>query len=429
MNLLPNAPAPNPSPPGRGVRNEFAKLWIGQTVSQLGSQIGSTALNFTAILALQATAAELGVLNAVGALPVLLLGLLVGVWVDRLRRRNILIVADLGRAAVLMAVPIAAALGVLRIEVLYVVAVIVAALAVFFDVAYPAYVPSLVPSESLVRANSRLSASEAIAEIAGPGLGGALVQVLTAPFAVAFDALSFMASAVSLALIRTAEAQPPPAATTPGAVVRDAVEGVRTSLTQPVLRALLGQAATASFAGGIIGTLYGLYAVRELGLTPLLIGIVVGVGGASALLGAFMAERAVARFGLGRTLLGAGAFGWAATFLIVLAPKSWPLSVTLSLLIASQAADFAGTIFAINALSLRQASAPNHLLGRINSGVRVVEGVLMPAGTLFAGLLAERMGVRAIMAVGIGIGAASLLWIVFSPIRHLQQDSSAHLRE
>ena len=407
-----------PAPKGRGDRSDFAKLWVGQTISQLGSQIGSSALGFTAILVLNATPLQLGVLSAVGAVPVLVLGLLAGVWVDRLRRRNILIVADIGRALVLMVVPIAALLGVLRIEVLYVVAVIVAALAVFFDVAYPSYVPSLVPPENLVRANSRLSASESIAEIAGPGLGGALVQALSAPFAVAFDALSFVASAVSLGFIRKREPQAQSAATDANAVLREAVEGVRASLTQPVLRALLGHAAFSSIAGGIIGTLYAVYVVRELGMTPLLMGIVIGVGGISALVGAFVAERVLARFGVGRTLIATGVMGWASAFLIVIA--NGPLSVTLPFFVASQAADIVGTIFAINALSLRQASAPNHLLGRVNAGMRVVEGALIPVGALMGGILAERIGLRAAIAVGIVIGVASLAWIVFSPIRRMR---------
>ena len=415
-------PSPNPSPEGRGVGGDFRKLWIGQTISQLGSQIGSTALGFTAILALNATPMQLGVLSAVRAVPVLLLGLLAGVWVDRLRRRDILIVADIGRAIVLMAVPIAALLGVLRIEVLYVVAVIVAALAVFFDVAYPSYVPALVPAENLVRANSQLSASESVAEIAGPGLGGALVQTLTAPFAIAFDALSFVASAVSLLMIQQREPQARPAASDVHTILHEAIDGVRASLTQSVLRALLGHAAFNSIAGGIIGTLIALYMVRELSLTPLLMGVVIGVGGVSALLGAWLAERIVARFGLGKTLIGAGALSWASTFLIVLA--NGPLSVTLPLLITSQAADVMGTIFAINALSLRQTSAPNHLLGRVNAGVRVVEGVLLPVGALAGGLLAERIGVRATLAVGMCIGAASLLPIVLSPIRNVVTTSA-----
>ncbi len=414
------APTPSPSPEGRGASGDFAKLWVGQTISQFGSQIGGTALSFTAILVLNATPLQLGVLNAVSAVPVLLLGLLAGVWVDRLRRRNILIAADLGRALVLMAVPLAAVTGILRIELLYVVSAVVAALAVFFDVAYPSYVPSLVPSDNLVRANSRLSASESIAEIAGPGIGGALVQILTAPFAIAFDALSFVASAISLLLIRSGEPQPRHTAINIKAVLHEATDGVRLSLSQPVLRALLGNAAFSSLGGGVIGTLYGVYAVRELGMTPLLVGLVIGVGGASALVGAFVAERVVARFGVGRTLIGTGALGWAAAFLIVVA--SGPLAVTLPFFIASQAADITGTIFAINALSLRQATAPNPMLGRINAGMRVMEGVLVPAGALVGGLLAEQIGLRAAMAVGIGIGAASQLWIVFSPIRRMRKN-------
>jgi MFS family permease len=405
--------------------NDFARLWIGQTVSQLGSQIGGTAMVFTAILTLNASPSQLGVLGAIQAVPVLLLGLLAGVWVDRLRRRRILIAADLGRALLLLTVPLAAAAGVLRIELLYIVATLTATLAVFFDIAYPSYVPSLVPPESLVRANSRLSASESLAEIVGPGIGGALVQVISAPFAVAFDALSFLMSALWIGAIRAREPRrdnpcteaPTGIVANLRAVAHDASLGLRVSISDPILRALLGKVGTSSLAGGAIGTLYALYVVDVLGITPLVMGIVIGVGGLSSLLGAFVAERVVRRFGLGSTLLGANALSWASSFLIVLA--NGPLA--LPLLIASQAADAAGTIYRINALSLRQSTAPSDLLGRVNAGARVLEGVLIPVGALLGGLLAERIGVRAALAAAMFVGAASVLWIVFSPIRSMDQ--------
>jgi predicted MFS family arabinose efflux permease len=263
-----------------------------------------------------------------------------------------------------------------------------------------------------------------LAEIVGPGIGGALVQVISAPFAVAFDALSFMASALSIGLIRRRETRPTDdtwAASGGGGrlltLLRDAMIGLRASLSDPVLRALLGAAATSSLAGGIIGTLYALYVVTELGITPLVMGIVIGVGGLSSLVGAFLAERTSRRFGLGRTLIGASAFGWASSFLIVLA--SGPLS--LPLLIASQAADAAGTIYAINALSLRQATTPSHVLGRVNAGMRVVEGVLLPVGALIGGVLAERIGVRPALTAAMLLGAASVVWIAWSPIRSRRQ--------
>lgn len=403
---------------------DFAKLWVGQTISQLGSQIGASAIGFTAILVLHATPLQLGLLGAARAGPVLLFGALAGAGVDRWRRRDVLIAADLGRALILLVVPACALLGLLRMEVLYVVAAAVAALAVFFDVAYPAYVPALIPPGRLLRANSRLSASESIAEIIGPGLGGALVQALTAPVAAVFDALSFLASAYSLGLIRTREpvrtgaVVPLEDKRNAGAIVHEAVLGMRFSITQPILRALLGQVALESFAGGIIGTLYGVYAVRELSLTPALMGIVVGVGGVSALIGAFLAERMVARFGLGRTLIGTGVLGWASAGLIVLAHG--PLSVALPFLFASQAGDVMGAIFHINALSLRQASVPDHVMGRASSALRMVEGMLLPAGALVGGLLAEHTSVRATLAVGILIGSASLVPIVFSSIRGMR---------
>jgi MFS family permease len=405
--------------------SDFVRLWVGQTISLLGSQIGSTAMAFTAILTLNATPAQLGLLETARALPVLLLGLLAGVWVDRLRRRPIMIVADLGRAVMLTTIPVAAILGVLRIEQLYIVAALVGGLAVLFDVAYPSYLPSLVQPERLVEGNSKLSMSDSLAEIIGPAIGGALVQAITAPMAILFDALSFVVSAISLGLIRRPE--PPPASkeqhdADDRAVVRSVwqgiVAGLHVSIGDPRLRALLGSEVMISLAGGVIGTLYAVYFVQELGLTPLMIGVLIGVGGVSALCGAFFAERVVRRFGLGRTLIGSRLIGAATACLIVLAHG--PLGVTLLLLALSQASDATWTIYAINALSFKQSITPNRMLGRVNASFNFLVGVAFPIGALMAGALGGLIGLRATLAIGIVLGATSALWLIFSPVRGMR---------
>ena len=248
-----------PPPPTLWQQRDFLWLWGGQSVSLLGSQIGGTALQFVAILTLGASPVQLGWLTVADALPVLICGLLAGVWVDRLRRRPLLIAANLGRGLLLLTIPAAALLGVLGMGQLYWVAALVSLLGLFFDLAWPAYLPALVRPEQLVEGNSKLSISDSVAEIGGPGIGGLLVQLFSPPLALLADAASFFVSSLSLAAIRTPEPPPPPRDLSQHPVTElmaDVAEGLAVAFGQPVLRALLLSAATQSITNGIIGTLY-----------------------------------------------------------------------------------------------------------------------------------------------------------------------------
>jgi len=394
---------------------DFLTLWTGQTISQLGSHVGAGALRYTAILVLGATPVQLSLLAAAQILPVLILGLLVGVWVDRRHRRPLLIAADVGRGLLLLSVPAAALLGVLRAEQLYVVAALAGALSILFDVAYQSFLPTLVRRDQLLEGNSKLGVSESLAEIAGPPSGGLLVQLVGGPLAVALDALSFFASALSIWSIRAPE--PKPVGQARRRVLPDVAEGLRAALHHPLLRPLLGIAVTQGVAGGIIGTLYDLYLLRELGLAPALIGLTVAVGGVSSLAGAFVAGRLSARFGLGPTMGIALALGSLDAQLIPLAHGPW----ALGMIVLSQACDITYAVFMINALSLRQAVVPPHLLGRVSASFQVLGTGALLVGTLLAGLLAERLGLRLAIAVGtLGI-ATSSLWIFGSPLWRVRQ--------
>src|SRR5205823_6920973 len=220
---------------------DFVKLWLGQTVSHFGSGITGIALPLTAVLILAATPIQMGILGALDGVSVLVIGLVAGVWVDRVRRRPLLIATDLGRAFILGTIPLAALLGVLRIGQLYVVAALAGMLTVLFNVANPAFLPSLIPQESLVEGNSKLGMSDSLAEIGGPAVAGPLVQLISAPFALLFDALSFLFSACSLGLIRTPE-PPPRAGEQRESLWSDLVEGLRIVLKNPLLRALAASA-------------------------------------------------------------------------------------------------------------------------------------------------------------------------------------------
>src|SRR5690349_3562034 len=216
---------------------DFVKLWLGQTVSQFGSGITGIALPLTAVLLLAATPAQMGILGALDGIAVLVIGLLAGVWVDRVRRRPLMIATDLGRAFILSTIPLAALLGVLHIWQLYIVAAFAGILTVIFTVASPAYLPSLIPQDSLIEGNSKLGISDALAEIGGPAVAGPLVQLLTAPFAILFDAFSFLFSACCLALIRKPEPHPA-TSELKTSIWSDLIEGLRLVFKNPLLRSL-----------------------------------------------------------------------------------------------------------------------------------------------------------------------------------------------
>ena len=260
------------------------------------------ALPLTAILTLDATPAQLGILTAAATLPSLLVSLPAGAWVDRLRRRPVLIGADLGRALLLGSIPLAAVLGLLRIEYLYLVAALASALTVFFNVAADSYLPALIPRRQLVEGNSKLAASESLAQIAGPGVGGVLVQLITAPLAILVDAGSFLVSALCLRFIRTAEPAPP-TGDQEQRIWHEIGEGLRLLAREPVLRAFAGCSGTLNGFGGIGDALFRLYALRHLAMSPALLGTIYALGSVAWLFGAVLVNRVTLRLGPGPTML------------------------------------------------------------------------------------------------------------------------------
>jgi MFS family permease len=397
---------------------DFLKLWAGQTVSLFGTLMGRLAMSFTAIIVLGATPLQVALLNAAGLAPGLAIGLFAGVWVDRLRRRPLLVAADFGRALLLASIPAAWVLGRLRIEQLYVVALLVSVLTILFDVAYRSYLPSLVRREELVEGNSKLQASGSVAEVAGFGLAGAVVQALTAPVTILVDSVSFVLSAASLLLIRKAEPAPHPTEHEPDAW-REIGEGLRLVRRSAVLWASAGATGTVHLFQSVTGAIFMLYVTRQLHLSPLAQGVIYAVGGASSFLGALVAERVTRRWGLGPTLVGSLVLYSAGALCVPLA--SGPLLIVLILLVAQQiVGDGAMTVYLVDQVSLLQASAPGHLQGRLNATVRIVELSAMLAGLLAGGVLGEAIGLRPTLFVGALGSLLASLWLVFSPVRALQ---------
>lgn len=395
---------------------DFRTLWIGQTISLFGSRVTLLALPLTAILALHAGPMQMGVLMAAESAPVLLVGLPAGALVDRLRRRPIMIAADLGRAAILFSLPVAAWLGDLRLAQLYVAGFLAGALTVLFDVAYQSFLPSLLRREQLVEGNARLEVSASVAQIAGPGLGGALVQALTAPVAIAADALSFALSALCLALIRAPE--PAPVRGRGLGVRREVVEGVRAVVSDPLLRSLAASSATFNLFDSVLFAVYVLYMTRMLGLAAASVGLVFGLAGIGGVAGALLVAPLTVRVGVGRTVLWGGSLAVAGELLIAAAAGP-QVVVVLLLIVAETAVEGGATLYAVTTASVRQATTPQHLQGRVAATMRVAGLGVGPVGAMLGGALGGAIGLRATVVVA-GFGTLlALLWIVLSPLRSI----------
>jgi len=396
----------------------FVKLWIGQTISELGSRITREGLPLTAVLVLNAQPFQMGLMTAVGAASALLFGLVAGVYVDRMRRRPIMIVADLARAAILLSIPIAAYFHVLAMAQLYIVITLTGFFTVFFDVAYQTYLPSLVERENLLEGNSKLAMSTATAEIAGPSLTGMLVQLLTAPIAILFDAVSFLFSALCVSLIRKPEPayQPPAVASDPK---QEVMAGLRFVMRHPMLRPLAGFFGTAFLFFGFAGPLYVLYAIRELHLGPAALGFAIAVGGVGNMIGSSLAPRIGRWLGLGRTFIGAVLLLTFALALIPLArgPAPWPLAF---LAVSQLLGDIAFATYLVNELTLRQTVAPENMLGRINAAMQLLSRGVYPIGAMLGGLLAGYLGIRPTFAIAVCGLLCSTMWLIASPLVHLR---------
>ncbi|HZC75989.1 MAG TPA: MFS transporter, partial [Gaiellaceae bacterium] len=396
---------------------DFRRLWAGQTVSVFGSQITELALPLAAVLTLHATAFQMGLLSAAGMAPWIAFALLVGVWVDRsLRRRWILVVADLGRAAILLSVPVAAAFGVLSLGQLFVVAFAAGCLTLAFNVAWGSYLNVLVPKEQLVDGNAKLMGSYATAQIAGPSLAGALVQAFTAPFAILVDAASFLVSAFALRSIRSPE--PERRLERRGSLRHDLVAGLRFVRDDPLQRAIAGSAATLNFFGAAIYAVLVLYAVRQLHLSSLLIGLAFAAGAVGALVGTQLAPRLTRRFGAGRTIMLATVGFPPALAIVPLASPGQAAWLAVAILAVAEAVGgIAVMVFDVNTAALRQAMTPEHLYGRTGGAMSFLTQSAKPLGSLFGGAVATAIGLHPTLWVCAAGGLLVIPWTIFSPLR------------
>ncbi|MEO8394254.1 MAG: MFS transporter [Chloroflexota bacterium] len=403
------------------IRNpEFLKFWVGQTISAFGSQITNLALPLTAVLVLNASSSQMGVLNALGVLPFMLVGLFAGVWVDRMRRRPILIAADLGRFVLLGSIPLAALGGFLTIPYLYVAIFLIGVMTVFFDVSYQSFLPSLVGREQLVEGNSKLEVSASAAGILGPGLAGVLVQTLTAPIAILFDAISFLVSAISLRLIHSEEIAPERSQETPQNMLREIREGLSVVFGNRLLWSIAGCTATSNLFGSMLQAVFILYLTRELHVPPAVQGIIFAAGAPGALLAALFSARVTKRFGLGTSIIGAAFLGMASSLPVIFVVDASLLS-TVILVLVLFVGSFSFVLYNVNQVSLRQAITPDRLLGRMNASMRFLVWGTVPIGSLIGGFLGDAIGLRPTIILSVTLGLWSFLWVFFSPVRHLKE--------
>jgi MFS family permease len=390
---------------------EFRKLWLGQSVSEVGSWVSTTALPLTAVLVLGATPAQMGILAALAGGSALLVGLFAGVLVDRMPRRPILIWSDITRALLLATIPLAAAFHLLTYTQLLAIAAATGVITVLFNVAYQSYLPSLIHEPDLPEGNRLLGISSAGAEVIGPLLAGILIKIVTAPIAILLDAASFVVSAASVAAIHRAE--PPRVPRRQAGFIGEALAGAIAIRANPMLFALALRSITACFFGGMIYALYMLYAVRNLGMSTAALGLTIALGGAGSIAGSYYAERIAIRLGMGRMFF-LSALSSGLLMLLIPLGTLYPSFAVLFLCTAQLIGDAAATVYITNKLTFQQRVTSGDVLGRVNAAMQIASQGMIPLGALAGGFIASGFGIPPVLWISaIGI-TSSCLWLLMA---------------
>ena len=400
---------------GLWLSRDFRKLWTSLTITSFGAQITNLALPLTAALLLNATPMQMGILIALETLPFALVSLHAGVLLDRVRKLPVVIVTDVGRGIALLAIPLAAWFDALSIDVLFVVGFLCGVQNVVGGAAYQVLLAQLAGRKRLVEANAKISLGETSSALVGPGVAGGLIQALTAPFAIALDALTFFISALMLRRVEARNDVPHVAGTR--RVWREIAEGMRLVWQNRTLWGLAWLAGLWQFLHHMQMAVLILFATRELSLSAGAIGLTYAFGGLGCVLAATLAQRLSARLGVGPVIVNGlilTAAGWQAFGLIAGPPWVATLALGLSMLVF----DFGATLYGINYLALRQAITPDRLLGRMTATMRFFTVAAAPLGSLVGGALATLIGLRgtllAVGALGVALAAVAALW---SPVR------------
>ena len=389
---------------------DFRRLWGGETVSELGSQVSLLAIPLLAVRILHASPFEMGVLTAASTAAFLVVGLPAGVWVDRLSHRSVMIAADLGRLLAMGSIPVAYALGSLGLPQLYAVALAAGVFTVFFDVAYQSYLPTLVGFEAVTEGNAKLSTSAQVAQVAGPSVAGGLVQAFGSAVAVTADAVSFAFSAVAITAIRSRT--PPLHVPEHRGMRREIAEGLRFVWGHRLLRAIAATTATSNFFGGIVAAIEIVFLVRVVHVEPAVIGLILACAGAGGVLGAVNAARIAAWIGGARATI----VGIACTASMLLLPLSTPASAPWLFSIGWFISGFGAVLYNVNQVSFRQRLCPPALLGRMNATMRFIVWGVLPFGALIGGVLGQKVGLRPTLWVGAVGGVSAIGWLLASPL-------------
>jgi MFS family permease len=412
------------SPEKASSNRDFRWLWAGAGSSLLGSEMGEIAIPLLALITLAASPAEMSLLRAAQFAPFLLFTLWFGMLVDRRARRPLLIGADLGRGLLLAAVPILLLVGALSVPTLIVIVLVVGALTVLYQIADFSFLPSVVAPTQLADANAKISATQSLMSVAGSGVGGVVVQVLSAPVAVAANAVSYLGSAWCIG--RTRVVEKPPTARPPGASAGGIGVGLRHLRGNRAVRALAAEAATWNLFNEVLMLGLTIEVVTTFPLGAAALGLILVIGGVGGFLGAWLSGWATRRFGYGRALLTAMLVGNTAPVALALGGDGSPRALVVFCAVFLLAGFGAGLANA-QSNTVRQLSIPDELRGRVNSAYRLVSWGALAVGALVAGMVTTALSPYLAMVIG-GIGVATAtLWIVFSPVpRMVDHTDAAH---
>lgn len=397
--------------PGLWHHRDFRRLWIGDTASQLGAALGGFAIPYLAVTSLGAGEFQMGLLGTLTSLGFLLIGLPSGALIDRWRKRDVMIIADLGRAALLCTVPIAWWAGWLTFTQVAVVATLVGMLQVFFDVSYQSYLPTLVHRDQVVEGNAKLQASQSVSMAAGPALGGLLIRLAGASWSIAINAVGYLSSAVALGRIRHRETPPPREHRRP--LVTEIREGLTFVVGHQLLRKLIACTGIGNLFGSISNVLTVYYMVELLHLSPVTIGVIEATGAVGGLCGALLTTRLAKLIGEGPTIIVTAVAFIASGFAWVL---SWYLPSVPTLLIGMPLIGATVVAYNVATVSFRQRLCPPRLLGRMNASARFIVWGGMPIGSFIGGVLGHQLGTVPTLWIAASGGVLSLIPVVFSPL-------------
>jgi predicted MFS family arabinose efflux permease len=393
-------------------QRDFHKLWAAESISLFGSAISALALPLTAITLLNASALQVGLLRMAGEVPFPMFSLFAGVWLDRVKRRPLLITADILRGLLLLSVPVAALIGRIHLVHIGIVLFGLGTLTVVFEVAHYAYVPVLVKRTGLVDSNSKLQVSHSVAELGGPGIAGLLVQFVSAPFAILADSFSYFASAILLGTIRTAEVEPGAAVNT-DSIWKDIRDGLHALFGHALLRVIIVASIMSVGFSSAVFSIYILYLSRDLSFSPATIGLIFAIGGAASIGGAMVATRVAARIGVGRSIIGGWLIEGVGRLLIPLAmgPAALPILIVAQLMMGGM-----GTIANIHQWTFRQNAAPDHLLARVTASHRFTVWGTGALGALLGGVLGSWLGLQTAMLICAVAAFGGPVYAFFTPL-------------